>query len=298
MTSQNTKSTLAYNAYCARMGITPNRDNRSTWEAGCAMERDSVREPVLYVPANFTTHHRSWREALNIAIATAKAKSDGADEVAYWEHELAAFDRSFARLHAGELKRPTPALRTTEPVKVVIDTLQELSQCDGSAENVANADVLAARVRVAATAALVELGKPETVDSIELICLRLDSRTLSQIQFDSRTQNLVLIAAGTGKFYTGSYDASGVTSLLGDELASKLFASPGSSESGWEYQLQGAYDLNSDKEEAPSAQELQDILFAEAERCGWDIHDLLKSISRALAKAPINALKPLMALAK
>ena len=45
------------------------------------------------IPGNFITHREAWREALE----TAKFVSTGVDR-SYWDHELAAFDRSFDRL--------------------------------------------------------------------------------------------------------------------------------------------------------------------------------------------------------
>ena len=45
------------------------------------------------IPGNFITHRAAWREALE----TAKFVSTGVDR-SYWDHELAAFDRSFDRL--------------------------------------------------------------------------------------------------------------------------------------------------------------------------------------------------------
>ena len=47
------------------------------------------------IPGNFITHRAAWREALE----TAKFVSTGVDR-SYWDHELAAFDRSFDRLWA------------------------------------------------------------------------------------------------------------------------------------------------------------------------------------------------------
>ena len=47
------------------------------------------------LPGNFITHRAAWREALE----TAKFVSTGVDR-SYWDHELAAFDRSFDRLWA------------------------------------------------------------------------------------------------------------------------------------------------------------------------------------------------------
>ena len=45
------------------------------------------------IPGNFITRRAAWREALE----TAKFVSTGVDR-SYWDHELAAFDRSFDRL--------------------------------------------------------------------------------------------------------------------------------------------------------------------------------------------------------
>ncbi len=47
-----------------------------------------------YIPGNFRTHRNAWRAALEIAINAARTLGD----MAYWKHELAAYDRSFARL--------------------------------------------------------------------------------------------------------------------------------------------------------------------------------------------------------
>lgn len=64
-----------------------------------------------YIPANFTTHRSAWRKAIELAIANAKSGSVDEDEKAYWEHELAAFDRAFSRL-----------LDNPEPVREALDT--------------------------------------------------------------------------------------------------------------------------------------------------------------------------------
>jgi hypothetical protein len=52
-----------------------------------------------YIPANFTTHRAAWREALTFVRDA--SMGDGA---AYWQHELNAYDRAFARL----LDNPEP----------------------------------------------------------------------------------------------------------------------------------------------------------------------------------------------
>jgi hypothetical protein len=56
-----------------------------------------------YIPNNFTTHRSAWRDAITECINVETAKGNH-DQAAYWEHELAAYDRSFARL----LDNPEP----------------------------------------------------------------------------------------------------------------------------------------------------------------------------------------------
>lgn len=56
-----------------------------------------------YIPANFTTHRSAWRDAITECINVEMAKGN-LDQAAYWEHELAAFDRAFNRL----LDNPEP----------------------------------------------------------------------------------------------------------------------------------------------------------------------------------------------
>jgi hypothetical protein len=63
-----------------------------------------------YIPANFTTHRSAWRKAIELAIENAKSGSVDEDDKAYWEHELAAFDRSFSRL----LDNPEPVRESVE----------------------------------------------------------------------------------------------------------------------------------------------------------------------------------------
>jgi hypothetical protein len=50
-----------------------------------------------YIPANFTTHRSAWRDAITECI-NAETERRNHDSAAYWQHELEAFDRSFARL--------------------------------------------------------------------------------------------------------------------------------------------------------------------------------------------------------
>ena len=50
-----------------------------------------------YIPKNFATHRTAWRDAITECINVEIAKGN-ADQASYWEHELAAYDRSFARL--------------------------------------------------------------------------------------------------------------------------------------------------------------------------------------------------------
>lgn len=64
-----------------------------------------------HIPANFTTHRSAWRKAIELAIKNAPASSaPDEDEKAYWEHELAAFDRAFARL----LDNPEPVRESAD----------------------------------------------------------------------------------------------------------------------------------------------------------------------------------------
>lgn len=58
---------------------------------------DNQKETEQHIPANFTTHRTAWRDAITECINVEMAKGDR-DRAAYWEHELAAYDRSFARL--------------------------------------------------------------------------------------------------------------------------------------------------------------------------------------------------------
>ena len=58
------------------------------------------------IPGNFITHRAAWRGALE----TAKFVSTGVDR-SYWDHELAAFDRSFDRLWTLMRDAPQPVAR-------------------------------------------------------------------------------------------------------------------------------------------------------------------------------------------
>ncbi|GEM_PF-5289612 len=68
--------------------------------------REQAAPAAAGIPGNFITHRHAWRNALGIA----KAHATG-DDVSYWEHELAAFDRSFDRLWAlmQDTTQPAPA---------------------------------------------------------------------------------------------------------------------------------------------------------------------------------------------
>ncbi|MEX3555681.1 MAG: hypothetical protein VB131_03395 [Burkholderia gladioli] len=50
------------------------------------------------IPDDFRTHHSAWREALVIARDRADVQFPDVDDRAYWEHELAAYDRAFASI--------------------------------------------------------------------------------------------------------------------------------------------------------------------------------------------------------
>jgi len=50
-----------------------------------------------HIPGNFTTHRAAWRDAITECI-NHELNARELDRAAYWEHELAAFDRAFARL--------------------------------------------------------------------------------------------------------------------------------------------------------------------------------------------------------
>ena len=66
------------------------------------------------IPGNFITHRAAWREALE----TAKFVSTGVDR-SYWDHELAAFDRSFDRLWTlmQYAPRPSPTAQSADSVQ-------------------------------------------------------------------------------------------------------------------------------------------------------------------------------------
>jgi len=53
-------------------------------------------ESARRVPRNVETHRHSWTKALEGAIASAET----AEDKNYWEHELAAFERTVERLIA------------------------------------------------------------------------------------------------------------------------------------------------------------------------------------------------------
>lgn len=72
-------------------------------EALSGMQALSAAPAVQGVPGNFITHRAAWRDALE----TAKAYATG-DDISYWDHELAAFDRSFDRLWELMQASPTP----------------------------------------------------------------------------------------------------------------------------------------------------------------------------------------------
>lgn len=63
-----------------------------------------------YIPNNFTTHRGAWRDAITECINAEKARGN-TDQALYWEHELAAYDRSFARL----LDNPEPVRASLPP---------------------------------------------------------------------------------------------------------------------------------------------------------------------------------------
>ncbi|MGK5031507.1 hypothetical protein [Janthinobacterium sp. MDT1-19] len=69
---------------------------------------------VQYIPSNFTTHRSAWRDAISECINVEQVAGN-ANQAAYWQHELAAFDRSFDRLLAGEVRQAAPVQRQ-EPV--------------------------------------------------------------------------------------------------------------------------------------------------------------------------------------
>lgn len=57
-----------------------------------------------FIPNDFFTHQQSWRKALVIAEANAKVEAPDVDDKAYWQHELAAFDRAYRELQMREDK--------------------------------------------------------------------------------------------------------------------------------------------------------------------------------------------------
>jgi hypothetical protein len=64
-----------------------------------------------YIPTNFTTHRSAWRDAITECINAETVKGNG-DRAAYWQHELAAYDRSFGRL----LDHPEPIRTSAQAV--------------------------------------------------------------------------------------------------------------------------------------------------------------------------------------
>lgn len=66
-------------------------------------------EPKKFgIPNNFITHRSAWRSALELARDNCAPKTEDTDDRSYWEHELAAYDRSFDRLER--------LMRDAEPV--------------------------------------------------------------------------------------------------------------------------------------------------------------------------------------
>ena len=57
----------------------------------------ALRQPAQHIPGNFTTHRTAWRDAITECI-NHETNAGQPDRAAYWEHELAAYDRAFARL--------------------------------------------------------------------------------------------------------------------------------------------------------------------------------------------------------
>jgi len=77
--------------------------------AALATPPASAQAVAQHIPANFTTHRSAWRDAIVMARDSAPSATVDSDERGYWQHELDAFDRSFYRLLAGELRRQAVA---------------------------------------------------------------------------------------------------------------------------------------------------------------------------------------------
>ena len=62
---------------------------------GYAMSRPTESDEAF---EDLVTHHRAWRNALEIARDTALGSTHDFDDRGYWEHEIKAFDRTFNTL--------------------------------------------------------------------------------------------------------------------------------------------------------------------------------------------------------
>ena len=84
---------LDWAAYSGAQMLAFGRDCSDAAIAAIRTEQPAPATQQAGIPGNFITHRAAWREALE----TAKFVSTGVDR-SYWDHELAAFDRSFDRL--------------------------------------------------------------------------------------------------------------------------------------------------------------------------------------------------------
>ncbi|HEP6430584.1 TPA: hypothetical protein VDB83_004907 [Burkholderia cenocepacia] len=77
----------------------PDVDERTYWDREIRVYDEAFSGySALAIPDDFRTHHKSWREALVIARDRAIVQLPDVDDRAYWEHELAAYDRAFASI--------------------------------------------------------------------------------------------------------------------------------------------------------------------------------------------------------
>lgn len=95
------------------------------------------------IPGNFTTHRNAWRSALELARDNCAPKTEDMDDKSYWEHELAAFDRSFDSLwllmrdadpgQTSQPAEPAPVQPTEEPIWSVWERLPGwlIDHCEG-----------------------------------------------------------------------------------------------------------------------------------------------------------------------
>lgn len=76
--------------------------------AGEPATKPTQAEQSATVPADFLSHRQAWRSAIELAMRLAPEPDQGADDKAYWLHELHVFDRAYAEL-ASEPPAPPQA---------------------------------------------------------------------------------------------------------------------------------------------------------------------------------------------